>query len=299
MTAAQLVKPCPASGEGKGVHNWVYYAACRLIEAGWSNADAEAEIEWLMTREPNPPSEVMDALRSARGDRRRSTPRWSPMNPTAIGEIVKNGPTLVEVASRSPEPIQFGPHSRAEMFIDSLFPGNPLLCCGASSSRFCTAHREKFRGLLPMYTLIVPSTMSSHKGRTKQGKLSAHCEANTGPRRFLVVEFDNGTLNRQAALLWHLAQFAPLALVVFSGNKSAHGWFFSQGQPEDKLRRFFDYAVSLGADPKTWSRCQFVRMPDGRRADGKISNALSVAGIAQLPPNGRQAVVYFDSEVIQ
>jgi hypothetical protein len=299
MKAAQLLKPCPASGEGKGVHNWVYYAACRLIEAGWSNADAEPEIEALMTREPSPPSEIMDALHSARGERSRSTPQWSPANPAGIAEIVKTGPTLVELISRSPEPICFGAQSRAELFIDTLFPGNPLLCCGASSSGFCTAYHEKFRGLLPAYTFIVPSPMSSQQGRTKQGKLSAHCEANTGPRRFLVVEFDYGRLDQQAALLWHLTRFAPLALVVFSGNKSMHGWFLCEGQPEDKLRRFFDYAVSLGADPKTWSRCQFVRMPDGRRADGKISNALSLAGIARVPPNGRQAVLYFNPRVIR
>jgi len=27
-------------------------------------------------------------------------------------------------------------------------------------------------------------------------------------------------------------------------------------------------AVKLGADPATWSRSQFCRMPDGRRDDG-------------------------------
>jgi hypothetical protein len=84
-----------------------------------------------------------------------------------------------------------------------------------------------------------------------------------------VVEFDNGTLDQQAALLWHFAKFAPLALVVFSGSRSAHSWYFCDGQPEDKLRRFFDYAVSLGADPRTWSRSQFVRLADGKRSDGK------------------------------
>jgi hypothetical protein len=296
MTAAQLLKPCPASGGG--VHRWVFYAACRLIKAGLSDEQAETEIEALMTRPPDPASEIMDALRSARGERRRSTPRWSPVNPTAIAEIVKNGPTLVELVSRSQEPIQFVPQSRAEMFIDTLFPGNPLLCCGVSSSGFCTALREKFRGLLHAYSLIVPSPMCAQKGRTKQGKLSYHSEANTGHRRFLVVEFDNGPLNRQAALLWHLAQFAPLALVVFSGSKSLHAWFWCEGQPEDKLRRFFDYAVSLGADPKTWSRCQFVRLPDGKRSDYKISNALSLAGIAGAWPR-RQAVLYFNLQVIR
>ncbi|HEU5313191.1 MAG TPA: hypothetical protein VFU08_05140 [Candidatus Udaeobacter sp.] len=149
-----------------------------------------------------------------------------------------------------------------------------------------------------MNSLIVPSPMSSQKGRTKRGKLSFHTESNTGPRRFLIVEFDRGTLDQQAALLWHLARFAPLALGVFSGGKSAHGWFFCQGQPEDKLRRFFDYAVSLGADPRTWLRSQFVRMPDGKRVDGKTSDALKLAGIENVP-RSRQAVLYFNSEVIQ
>jgi hypothetical protein len=97
------LKPCPASGEG--VHTWLFHAACRFVEAGWSDEDAEPEIEALMTRDPNPPSEIMDALRPARGERRRSTPRWSPVNPKAIIEAVKNGLTLSELVSRSPEPI--------------------------------------------------------------------------------------------------------------------------------------------------------------------------------------------------
>jgi hypothetical protein len=106
-------------------------------------------------------------------------------------------------------------------------------------------------------------------------------------------------LDQQAALLWHLAQFAPsLALVVYSGSKSAHGWFFCEGQPEDKIQRFFDYAVSLGADSRTWSRCQFVRMPDGKRSDGKTSDALKIAAVNNVP-GGRQAVLYFNPEVIQ
>jgi hypothetical protein len=42
------LKPCPASGEG--LHSWLFYAACRFVEAGWSVEDAELEIEALMTR---------------------------------------------------------------------------------------------------------------------------------------------------------------------------------------------------------------------------------------------------------
>jgi len=218
------------------------------------------------------------------------------MNRAAIAEIMKSGPTLLEFVSRSPEQIQFTPQSRVDMFIDTLFPGDPWLCVGMASNCFHTARREVWRGRLHDKSLIVPSPMCAQKGRTKQGKLSCHSEDNTGPRRFLIVEFDKGSLDQQAAILWHLAKFAPLALVVFSGSKSCHGWFFCEAA-EDKLQRFFDYAVSLGADPKTWSRSQFVRLPDGKRSDGKASDALKAAGVENVP-NGRQAVVYFNSEVI-
>jgi hypothetical protein len=67
----------------------------------------------------------------------------------------------------------------------------------------------------------------------------------------------------------HLGRFAPPVCAVHSGGKSLHGWFFVYEQPEEKVRRFFRYAVSLGADPATWTRSQFVRMPDGTRDNGK------------------------------
>ena len=116
--------------------------------------------------------------------------------------------------------------------------------------------------------LIVPSPMSATRGTTKEGRESAHCLDNTGPRRFLVVEFDKGSFDEHAALLWHLSDFAPLATAVHSGGKSLHGWFYCQGEPEDKLRRFMSYAESLGADRATWTRSQFVRMPGGTRDGG-------------------------------
>ena len=36
-------------------------------------------------------------------------------------------------------------------------------------------------------------------------------------------------------MLLHLAERAPMALVVHSGGKSLHGWFYCVGQPEDRL----------------------------------------------------------------
>src|SRR5262245_2661328 len=62
---------------------------------------------------------------------------------------------------------------------------------------------------------------------------------------------------------------APFVSAVHSGGKSLHGWFDVHGEDEKKIKWFFRYAVSLGADPATWTRSQFVRMPGGRRDNGK------------------------------
>lgn len=141
---------------------------------------------------------------------------------------------------------------------------------------FRTAPREDFRGELHRAALIVPSPMSALTGKRKSdGTPSAHTLENTGPRRYLVTEFDSGTDDEQAALIWHLRQFAPLVLVTSSGGKSLHAWWTCKGISEDTALRFFRYAVTLGADPATWLRSQFVRLPQGYRADkGTLQEAL-------------------------
>lgn len=124
--------------------------------------------------------------------------------------------------------------------------------------------------------------MIARTGRTKAGNESEHASESIGPRQFLVVEFDQGNVDEHAALLLHLAETAPLALVVHSGSKSLHGWFPCKEQTEEQLHRFMSRAVSLGADPATWTRSQFVRMPDGTRENGK-----------------RQTVYFFNPKAMQ
>jgi hypothetical protein len=57
-------------------------------------------------------------------------------------------------------------------------------------------------------------------------------------------------------------------MAVHSGGKSLHGWFFCAGECEETLKNFMRSAVLLGADRATWTRSQFVRMPDGQRENG-------------------------------
>ena len=113
--------------------------------------------------------------------------------------------------------------------------------------------------------------MTARTGKTRDGRDSWRCLENTGRRRFLVVESDTGTKPEQAAILARLAKLwdaIPLVLVVDSAGKSLHGWFDVRNVSERRTRLWFEMAVMLGADPHTWTRCQWVRMPGGTRLFG-------------------------------
>ncbi len=107
-------------------------------------------------------------------------------------------------------------------------------------------------------------------------------KTNTGPRRYVVVEFDEGTFDEHATILLHLSKYMPLVLCVHSGGKSLHGWFFRGAATDETFKKFFDYAVTLGADPAIWTACQWVRMPDGQRDNGN-----------------RQRIVFFDRRPVE
>ena len=204
------------------------------------------------------------------GKRVRPTAGWPTVNheQREAALVAADGLGLVDLWEGSPVRFEDNlPHT--EEIVDALFPGDLLLCCGKSNSEFATRPRETWRGRLAGMQLIVPSSMTARTGYTQDGKESEHTLENTGPRRFLVIEQDAGTIDEQAALLAHLAALAPLALAVHSGSRSLHGWFYCHGQPEERLRAFMRYAVTLGADQATWTRSQFVRMPDGTRGKGK------------------------------
>lgn len=284
-----LLAACPPAGTG--VHSWLFKTARQLhahcaereivellaaASFGCGRAINRREIE----------KAVQDASKCAwqpseQAQTFRPEPKWPNVNQEQREAIIRDGLELADLWEASPIRLESN-NSQTESIVDQLFPGNPLLCCGKSSSVFATRTRDRWRGKLAALSLIVPSPMNQQTGTTKEGKPSEHCLGNTGLRRFLVVEFDTGSFDDHAALLWHLAKFGPLTLAVHSGSKSLHGWFYCTGQPEEKLHKFMRHAVSLGADPATWTRSQFVRMPDGTRENG-----------------ARQPVYYFRPEVIR
>lgn len=260
MTALKLHRHCPDKEE-----------LSQLLSDATTNCGREVEFR-----------EIESAIRDSRRvieaptEGIRPVRRWPERNEERIEAVVCSGPNLAELAASSPVRwTDDAPHT--EKIIDAPFPGNPLLCAGPKQSYSPTRSREEWRGFLEKQQFIVPNPMTARFGKTQSGTMSPRTLANTGPRRFLVVEFDTGTFDHHAAALKHLGKCAPLVLVVHSANKSLHGWYYCAGEPEAAVEKFFRYAVTLGADPATWTRCQLVRCPYGLRDNGKL-----------------QRVVYFD-----
>ncbi len=263
---------------GEGVHSWLFRVARQLH----THLPAGEIVTLLENQVANcgrfvPRQEIISAVQNslvvawqprASAALVQSASKWPVVNQEQREAIIRTGGGLADLWELSPVRIEDS-EQHTEEIIDRLFPGNPLLCCGKSNSNFSTKPRKDWRGELSRLALIVPSPMTAPTGLTKEGKESAHALSNTGPRRFLICEFDTGTTDEHAALLLHLGTFAPLVCAVHSGGKSLHGWFYVHGQPEERVLKFFRYAVSIGADHATWTRSQFVRMLDGTRDNGK------------------------------
>ena len=280
---------CPPR-HGVGVHQWLFKVARHLHHHRMSEDIVlllAAAIEGCGRHVPA--KEIREAVENSKSvawtppdptnPKQARVPKWPACDPSMRRKAIASaGVTMADVRRLSPVPCT-SESVDAEFYVDQLFPGNPLLCVGLSNSKFKTARREHFRGHLARLSLIVPSPMTALKGRRKSdGKLSAHTLDNTGERHYLITEFDSGTEDEQAALIWHLKAFAPLVLILWSGGKSYHAVWNCRNVSEEKSRKFMRYAVKLGADPATWTRSQFVRLPQGWRADKET----------------RQEVAYFD-----
>jgi hypothetical protein len=301
------IEACPAKGQG--VHHWLFTTA--LLLHRYFSEDQIDEILAQYVSCDGREREIRDAVANSgkimRGEVPSSglTKAWPAVDYTTVHKIVVGSRVRLSHLQVN-SPVLLGiDRPMTEEIVDALFPDNPLLCFGLSANSFHTKLREFWRGRESNFQFIVPNPMLKETGITRDGKDSKRCLDNTGPRRFLVIEFDItendekwgsyvrewkakgiSVLDANAALLLELARrglpHLPLALAVYSGGRSIHAWYWCEGLTDEQLRPFMVRAVRLGADYATWTKCQLVRMPDGTRDDGK-----------------RQLVYFFAPDVIR
>jgi hypothetical protein len=303
----ERIKSCPSKGQG--VHPWLFKTAL-VLHNHFSGDQVEDILSQYVScdgRDREIREAVANSGKIVRGEIPSSSlsKPWPAVDYGLIHKTVLDCPVrLKDLQGLSPVRVS-EKEPMTEEILDTLFPSNPLLCFGQTPWAFWTRPREYWRGRESGFQFIVPNPMIKGTGVTKDGKESTRCLDNTGPRLFLVAEFDIAedderwapyvqewkakgisVLDANVALLIELARRGlprfPLALAVHSGGKSIHSWYFCEGLTDEQPRPFMGRAVRLGADPATWTRCQLVRMPNGTRDNGK-----------------RQQVHFFAPEVIR
>ena len=301
------VRQLPESIEGEGGRCKLWRAARTVCELG-----LEAEIGFeILEKEFNPrckppwsERELWLALRDAYaiGEvRTASEPSFPVLDPTLRDSVCKSIVTEEELSSLAPPPTE---ERDPDFYLESLFgEGNPLLCLAKTMSVAETKRRKDWLENLDGIQFIVPSPMSARTGFCKNSEREGpRTLDNTGPRKYLVVEFDLVEKDKEgkdtkdalfirsmmelgcsirdisATLLAHLATRGPLVMVVSSGGKSLHGWFRVGDKADCQIRPFFEYACRLGADRRLWTACQLVRLPDGIRDNGAPQNVIFFNG---------------------
>jgi hypothetical protein len=304
---ARLLDSAPE--QGAGLHRWLIKGAreCQLSGVKPDRAFDLIAATVVARGGEIIPHSIRQAIEKAysqpfTGGQYDKRPVWPEPDLERIEEITMERiwcvpSVLEELQGKSPEKLN---KSTSEI-IRRLFPADspdaPTLIYAVFDATDTTVHElSRVAENLHKFPLLVPSPMIAKTGLTKDNRESGRCLSNTGPRRFLVTEFDFKRLNDKgertkyadlidlweahsisvqdacAAIILHLAQYGPLVMVVFSGNKSLHSWWYCAGESEDegsRLNKFMRYAAMLGADPATYTRSQFVRMPGASRADGR------------------------------
>ena len=249
-----------------GIHSAVMSNARRLWRAGFTqDSAARALQQWrddYAFRRPVTNKELFQAISTAYQTPSQglfakahlnlsNSPKWPAPNPEKRAKLIDNGFHLVTLWENSPYQHSSTAAPLTELIFEHLFPDNPLVCLGWNARKFDTRPLREWRNPEQLQ-FVVPSPMSLLSGLKKDGSgESAHTLANTGPRRFLVVDFDDRAgLDVHAGAAWHLGTLLPLALVVWTGGKGLHAWFYVAGKSDEELRPFFSLACEFGGDSR-------------------------------------------------
>ncbi len=268
--------PCPLPGQG--VHRWLLSAAnharwqgaspevaSELIRQSMTRAPQRGEIESTVAKAFGEISRVFRSIQSAStrrtNDPNHSAARGETQDDILIEEVTKSGFSYKDLA-------QINPHPRSKWLsrrtvLSALFPAGSLLCCAREKEHRATTQPLEAFGEFENFRFIVPQPMTALTGLTAEGKVSPRTKANTGAWRFFVYESDTLSFDLQAAAIYELAHYHPLALVVYSGNRSLQAWFYVANLAENELNRFKCLAVRLGGCKGPLYRGQLVRMPGG------------------------------------
>ena len=255
-------------------HNWIYQAALRCVRF----FDDERSFSFLrryldehFSRRRVKDQEIKEAVQKARrysetiGETAYTCRRlrWPAKDAEMIGRVIGQYSPLFDLEQVA------GPDD----VLPNLFNPDDHICFGQSVTSAAISTVDTVRQYAGSMQFIVPNPMRGPYGMTRDGKPSPRCLDNVLVRRYVVVEMDDPDLGKenQSRIIHCLSTMNPLVMVVDSGGKSLHAWFWVEDLPRAEQMRFFGVATALGADPSKWDQSSWVRMPGGIRGDRRQS----------------------------
>ena len=260
---AKVLASPPSPGENR--HTWLFNVAAWLRAEGANLDDVQRRLEEAAKEagwEDRLPEIARNIAKLKNVAVEKAAPKvWMPKRNEEAREIAFTAPPLFTLQPKG---------LVARDVLPGLFRPDELVCMAAEEPQATTQKLDDVLPIADRVQYVVANPMRFPLGVTQEGYLSPRSLGNAvlpEQRRYVVIEFDTGDpLEAQVRLLSALhTREAPLALAVFSGGKSIHGWFNVGGlRVPDKLQ-VFRRGARLGADASLWDRCKLVRMPGGLR----------------------------------
>lgn len=268
--ARKLANP-PAPGENR--HTWLFSVAAAFKAQGADMADVQRRLE-AAARAAGWSDRLPEIARNiAKLDGSAAPPPekvWMPARNDEARAVAFTAPPLFDT---TPKDVS------ASEVLQTLFRTDEWVCVARDQTQATTQRLADVLPIAQHLAFVVANPMRAEQGTTQERNLSPRCLDNATPsrqRRYVVIEFDTGdSLDAQVRLLsaLHTAD-APLALAVFSGGKSLHGWFNVSRLLTSAKLLVFRRGVRLGADASLWDPSKLVRMPGGLRVIGQRQSIL-------------------------
>jgi len=170
--------------------------------------------------------------------------------------------TLKNLKDKSPTKIPESPTKQYRLFLD-LFDDGDVLWVGDryDSKPNNLKVKSEWQKLEPSYPLICGAVFEPNAQARQNGFVKDH--------RYFVLECDDVLVNldQQARIISYFSEIMKLRAVVFSGNKSLHGYFDHPG--EEALKQLKSIMMGFQLDTSLLTKSQPSRLP-GYVRDGNL-----------------------------
>jgi hypothetical protein len=278
---AVALEEMPASG-GNGCHTGLLRVANIGRASGVSPEDVATDLrDWVRddAREVTP-AEIAATVKKAFGTS-PPPPRAQRCAPPALRAAIMArgaGATEQTLIEASPMKLNFPVERSGIELIECLYGVHDKLFIGgewdAGPRHICTATdwllRFERKPPYPTPQYIIPNPLSGRWGMTKDNTKSLRADSCVAQFRYAVVEMDGTPLPEQVQF-WAGVRL-PVVALIFSGNKSIHGWVRANCRNAEEWERdieqdFFDLLKNLGVDKSNKNESRLSRFPGHFRAE--------------------------------